>query len=35
MDFLAPEYQMILENAEELKSEFLKQPSRLERLYGE
>ena len=35
MDFLAPEYQMILENADELKSEFLKQPSRLERLYGE
>ncbi|XP_076807399.1 BBSome complex member BBS7-like isoform X2 [Clavelina lepadiformis] len=34
LDFLAPEYQSILLDAEEIKREFQKQPARLERLYG-
>jgi len=32
--FLAPEYQDILKNADELKEQHKKQPARLERLYG-
>nr|XP_002127808.1 Bardet-Biedl syndrome 7 protein homolog [Ciona intestinalis] len=34
INFLAPEYQQILEEAEDLKIQFKKQPARLERLYG-
>uniref|UniRef100_H2Y5K2 Bardet-Biedl syndrome 7 protein homolog n=1 Tax=Ciona savignyi TaxID=51511 RepID=H2Y5K2_CIOSA len=34
MEFLAPEYQQILEDGEDLKIKFKKQPARLERLYG-
>ena len=33
--FLAPEYQDILQNSEEIKKDFAKQPAHLERLYGE
>lgn len=33
-DFLAPEYKAILENADELRKEFKRQPCHLERLYG-
>jgi len=31
---LAPEYQDILQNSEEIKKDFAKQPAHLERLYG-
>jgi Bardet-Biedl syndrome 7 protein len=32
--FLSPEYQHILENAEDLETQFKRQPAQLERLYG-
>ncbi|BFZ14686.1 hypothetical protein BsWGS_17726 [Bradybaena similaris] len=34
LSFMSPEYQQILENSENLKAEFKKQPCHLERLYG-
>ena len=34
LDFLSPEYRQILEEADELKAEFKRQPCHLERLYG-
>ena len=35
LSFMSPEYQNILENAENLKLEFKRQPCHLERLYGD
>ena len=32
--FLSPEYQYILDNAQDLQAQFKKQPAQLERLYG-
>ncbi|TRY73217.1 hypothetical protein TCAL_01950 [Tigriopus californicus] len=34
LDFLSPEFQYILDNAEELENQFKRQPAQLERLYG-
>lgn len=33
--FLSPEYQYILEHADDLQQQFKRQPAQLERLYGE
>ena len=34
LDFLSPEYRQILDEADELRAEFKRQPCHLERLYG-
>ena len=34
MSFLSPEYQYILDHADELQAQFKRQPAQLERLYG-
>ena len=34
MSFLSPEYQYILDNADDLQAQFKRQPAQLERLYG-
>lgn len=34
-EFLSPEYQYILDNANDLQAQFKRQPTQLERLYGE
>ena len=35
INFMSPEYKQILEDADKLQEEFKRQPSHLERLYGE